>query len=160
MIAKQGATPTRAIRIPAIAGPTRRAEWIRTLLRLTALTTRSAPTISIAKLWRVGLSTALTVPRTKTRTKTIHGATTPATVTPNRARAGIAISAWVTISRRRFGKRSARRPPQAPKRRIGRNCRAVVIPTARPLPVSERTSQISATICIQLPERETTCPAK
>ncbi len=32
-----------------------------TLLRLTALTTRSGPTISIAKLCRVGLSTALTV---------------------------------------------------------------------------------------------------
>ena len=37
-----------------------------TLLRLTALTTRSGPTISITKLCRVGLSTALTVPRTKT----------------------------------------------------------------------------------------------
>ena len=37
-----------------------------TLLRLTALTTRSAPTISITKLWRVGLSTELTAPRAKT----------------------------------------------------------------------------------------------
>ena len=146
--------------MPASAGPTSRAEWIRTLLRLTALTTRSGPTISIAKLCRVGLSTELTVPRTKTSAKTINGVTTPAAVTANRARAGIAISAWVSISRRRFEKRSASRPPQAPKRRIGRNCSAVVIPTARPLPVSERTSQISATICIQLPDSETTCPAK
>ena len=52
--AKQGSTPTVAIRTPASAGPTIRAEWTRTLLRLTALTTRSPPTISITKAWRVG----------------------------------------------------------------------------------------------------------
>ena len=43
-----------------------RADCTITLLRLTALTTRSAPTISIAKLCRVGLSTALTLPIAKT----------------------------------------------------------------------------------------------
>ena len=43
----------------------------------------------------------------------------------NSPRAGIAISDWVAISRRRFGKRSASRPPQAPKSSIGRNWRAV-----------------------------------
>ncbi len=64
--AKQGTTPTVAIRIPASAGPTIRAICTITLLRLTALTTRSEPTISITKLWRVGLSTALTVPIAKT----------------------------------------------------------------------------------------------
>jgi hypothetical protein len=37
-----------------------------TLLRLTALTTRSGPTISKTKLCRVGLSTALTLPIAKT----------------------------------------------------------------------------------------------
>ena len=55
-----------AIRTPASAGPTMRADWTMTLLRLTALTTRSGPTISITKLCRVGLSTALTAPRAKT----------------------------------------------------------------------------------------------
>jgi hypothetical protein len=45
--AKQGSGPTVAIITPAIAGPTTRAEWTRTLLRLTAFTTRSPPTISI-----------------------------------------------------------------------------------------------------------------
>ena len=64
--AKQGTTPRVAIRIPASAGPTIRAAWTITLLRLTALTTRSGPTISITKLWRVGLSTALTAPIAKT----------------------------------------------------------------------------------------------
>jgi hypothetical protein len=36
----------------------------------------------------------------------------------------------------------------------------VVIPTARPLPVSERISQISAIVCIQLPDSETSWPVK
>ncbi len=63
-------------------------------------------------------------------------------------------------SSRRFGTRSAISPPQAPKISIGRNCSAVVVPTARPLPVSERISQISAIICIQLPDSETSWPVK
>ena len=66
LIAKQGTTPTVAIRMPAIAGPTIRAICTITLLRLTALTTRSEPTISITKLCRVGLSIALTEPIAKT----------------------------------------------------------------------------------------------
>jgi hypothetical protein len=36
----------------------------------------------------------------------------------------------------------------------------VVAPTATPLPVSVRISQISATTCIQLPLSETSWPAK
>ena len=69
-------------------------------------------------------------------------------------------NAWVRSSSRRLGTRSAISPPQAPKTSIGRNCRAVVTPTATPLPVSARTSQISAIICIQLPDSETSCPVK
>jgi hypothetical protein len=56
--------------------------------------------------------------------------------------------------------RSAITPPIAPNTRIGRNCSAAVRPTATPLPVSCTTSHISATVCIQLPESETTWPAK
>jgi hypothetical protein len=59
-----------------------------------------------------------------------------------------------------LGTRSAIRPPQAPKTSIGRNWSAVVAPTAMPLWVSERTSHISAIICIQLPDSETSCPVK
>jgi hypothetical protein len=64
--AKQGPTPTVAISTPAIPGPTIRAAWTMTLLRLTALTTRSGPTISITKLCRVGLSIAFSEPKAKT----------------------------------------------------------------------------------------------
>src|SRR5204863_6211714 len=95
---KHGPTPSVAMTSPAAAGPTMRAEWTSALLRLTALTSRSAPTISIATLWRVGLSTALTEPRAKTSAQTIHGSTAPAAVIAHRVRAGRAISVWVTIS--------------------------------------------------------------
>ena len=63
---KHGPTPNSAMTPPASAGPRMRAVWMITELSATALTTRSAPTISIAKLWRAGLSIALTVPRANT----------------------------------------------------------------------------------------------
>ena len=54
--------PTVAIRIPAIAGPTRRAALNAALLRAIALGTASPPTISVTNDWRVGLSIAVTQP--------------------------------------------------------------------------------------------------
>ena len=81
-------------------------------------------------------------------------------VSAHRASAGSAISDCVIISSRRLGMRSASRPPQAPKSRIGRNCRPAVRPTETPLPVSCTISHISATVCIQLPVMETTWPVK
>jgi hypothetical protein len=157
---KHGSTPQRRISPPAIAGPITREAWTRTLLRLTALTTRSGPTISMTKLWRAGFSIEFAVPRMKTRAKTIHGATTPVTVTAKRVSAGTAIASWVIVIRRRFGMRSASTPPQAAKSSIGRNCRADTMPTATPLPVSARISHTSATIWVQFPLVETSWPAK
>ncbi len=93
--AKHGATPSTAMSAPAIAGPMIRDEWMITLLRLTALTTRSAPTISITKLCRAGLSIELMLPRAKAVAKTIQGATTPAAVTAKSPSAGNAIAACV-----------------------------------------------------------------
>ena len=86
--------------------------------------------------------------------------TTPVAVTAKRPSAGIAISAWVVISSLRLGMRSASSPPQAPISSIGRNCRAVVRPTATPLSVRVRISQIAATVCIQVPDSEISWPAK
>ena len=157
---KQVAIPTVAISTPATAGPKMRAAWIRALFRPTAFTTRSDPTISVTKLWRVGLSTAFTAPRANTRPKTIQASTRPPAVRPQRSSAGMAMSAWVTRSSRRFERRSASSPPQTAKSSIGRNWRAAVRPTAPALSVSVRISHISATICIQLPLSETSCPAK
>ena len=55
--------PTVAIITPAIAGPTARAALTTTLLRVTALLMSSGPTISITNVWRLGLSSAVTVPK-------------------------------------------------------------------------------------------------
>ena len=161
MSRKQAPTPNSAISAPAAAGPRMRAEWTTTEFSETALTTRSGPTISITKHWRAGLSSALTDaaheheredhPRLDARR---------ATVSANSASAGTPSADCVIVSRRRLGMRSASRPPQAPNSRIGRNCSAAVRPTATPVPVSCTISHISATICIQLPEIETTWPAK
>ena len=98
-----------------------RAVWMITLLSETALTTRSAPTSSMTNAWRVGLSTALTVPRTSTSTKTIQTVTAPVAVSTHSATAGTIISVWVIISRRRLSWRSASTPPSAPSSRTGRN---------------------------------------
>ena len=160
MSRKHGATPIVAIRMPAPAGPRIRAQCTSTLLSPTALTTRSAPTISITKLCLVGLSIAVTAPRAKTSANTIHGTTAPVAVSAQSVSAGSTIAVCVTMSSRRFGKRSATTPPQAPRTSTGRNCSAAVTPTATPLPVSERINHISATICIQLPLSETIWPAK
>jgi hypothetical protein len=137
-----------------------RAVWTITEFSDTALTTRSGPTISITKACRAGLSNAVTRPRANTSPRTIHVSTPPESVRTHNATAGIAMRTAVTISSRRFGKRSASRPPHAPSRRMGRNCRAAVRPTAKPECVSCTMSHISATVCIQLPEMETTWPAK
>ena len=137
-----------------------RAVCTTTEFSATALTTRSGPTISITNACRAGLSSASTEPRTSTSAKTIHASIAPPAVSPHSAIAGSAMQSCVTVSSVRLSSRSASRPPQAPNSSIGRNCSPAVIPTAAPLPVSCTISHISATICIQLPEIETTWPAK
>ena len=57
------ATPTVMMSTPPMAGPMTRAEFISTLLRLTALGSSSIPTISETKVWRAGLSNRFTNPR-------------------------------------------------------------------------------------------------
>ena len=47
--------------------------------------------------------------------------------------------------------RSAIMPPWTPSSSIGRNCIAIVMPTAAALPVSSSTSQSWAMLCIQVP---------
>ena len=157
---KHVATPSVAITTAARAGPTMRAVWTRTEFSETALSTWSRSTISLTKLWRVGLSTAVTIPRAKIRAKTTHTWTSPKAVSAQSTSAGTAMSACVTTSSRRFGRRSASRPPQAPATRTGANCRAVETPSATPEPVRRRTSHVSATVCIHVPASEIAWPVK
>ena len=81
-------------------------------------------------------------------------------VSANSASAGSAIAAWVAISSRRFGTRSATSPPHAASPSIGANWSAAAIPTATPLCVSWSTSHVSATVCSQVPLSETSWPRK
>ena len=68
----------------------------------TALTTWSEPTSSETKLWRAGLSNAVTVPRHSTVRNTIHTVTTPVAVSTNRVNAGSTSIGWVIITIRRL----------------------------------------------------------
>jgi hypothetical protein len=102
---------TRNDTAPAAAGPMMRELWTITEFSATALTTRSGPTISTTNAWRAGLSSALTEPRTSTSASTIQASTWPVVVSAKSASAGSAIAGCVIESSRRFGKRSASRPP-------------------------------------------------
>ena len=80
-----------------------RAQWTITLFRLTALTTRSAPTISITKLCRAGLSIAFTLPREEYEREDHPRLLGTAGGDGPRGRArGPPSPAWVTISSLRF----------------------------------------------------------
>ena len=122
--------------------------------------TSSETTISVTNERRTGLSNASRTP--------------PTAATPYRAprfgwgwkaRAAStndwAISPiWVTVSRRFLSTRSATRPANGEKSRIGPNWQAVSRPTARPLEVRLSTSSVSATMVSQLPVLEMSWPMK
>ncbi len=152
--------PTEAMSTPAMAGPTMRAPFMTTLLRVTALVRRSGPTISNTKVWRAGMSKALTMPRASANAKTIQRRTDPvSTISPSTA-ARTPETAWVANRKWRLSTRSATTPPVGPSTSIGRNWKAITRPSHVPLPVSCSTSQPSATLCIHVPLTEMICPKK
>ena len=67
---------------------------------------------------------------------------------------------WVAKSMRRLGRRSAKAPAGMEKKSMGANCRALMTPSLKAESVSSRTSQAWATLCIQVPTRETSWPAR
>ena len=89
------ATPNVMMRTPPIAGPMTRAEFISTLLRLTALGNRSRPTISETKVWRAGLSNRLTKPSPAASAYTSHRLTEWLTTSTPRISARIPAVPWV-----------------------------------------------------------------
>jgi hypothetical protein len=66
----------------------------------------------------------------------------------------------VTCSTRRLSIRSANSPPAGPNSSIGANLAAVVSPSWVPLWVRSRTRNDCATVCIQVPITEMSCPMK
>ncbi len=107
---KQTPTPTDAIITPARAGPTARAAFSITLLRLTAFCSSSSPTSSEANDCWAGAVNARARPSAAARTKTIQSVTEPVTVSIPRARARRPEQMLLTTSRRRLSRRSATTP--------------------------------------------------
>ena len=140
---------------PATEGPITRAALTTTLLRVTALARSAGPTISITKVWRLGLSTAVTSPNPAARAYTIHNRTVSVRVRTPSVRASVPATVWVPMISVRLSTRSAINPPTVPNNSVGRNCMAMTVPRAVPLPVSSSTSHDSATDCIHVPENET-----
>ena len=152
--------PNRPMVRPAIAGPTIRAPLKIALLRAIALGTSSRPTISTVNAWRVGMSTALVMPRMVASTRMCHTCTVSVTDSPNRMNASVIWMAWVVISVGRFGRASAIRPPNRPRMSTGRKASAVASPRISGSFVRSSTSHACATCCIQVPTRLTSCPPK
>jgi hypothetical protein len=71
-----------------------------------------------------------------------------------------AAETWVTISRRRFGKRSTSTPAGNPRIRVGPNWKTPIRPSAAGESVNVSTSQLCASVCIQVPVREKSCVMK
>ena len=70
----------------------------------------------------------------------------------------VALSDWVVSRMRRFGSRSATAPACRPSSSIGRNCSAIVTPTAVELWVRLKISQSWAMLCIHAPVFARLCP--
>ncbi len=156
-----GPVPKAATVRPAAAGPRMRATLNWAEFRLTAVGTRSRLTSSEMKALRAGLSTAVAVPRARASAYRDHRFTAPVTVSSPSSRDCTAMAVCVISSSRRLGNRSARTPPVRPSSVWGRNCSAVMTPTALPLfPVRWRTSRSWAARCIQVPTLEVNWPSR
>ena len=143
---------------PPSAGPIRLPSWNVDDTMLIAFRTRSLPTSSVTKDCLVGLSTAVAKPRNRAIVYTCQTCTWPVNARVASTAAAMPIVVWVQSRTFRFGKRSAIIPPNRPSRRVGRNCSAVVMPTAVALPVIVSTSQSCAMRWIQPPVELTSNP--
>jgi hypothetical protein len=77
-----------------------------------------------------------------------------------RASVRTAFRVCVASRMRRFGSRSATAPVCSPNSSIGRNCRAIVTPTAVELCVRVKISQSWAMLCIHAPVFARACPLR
>lgn len=106
------------------------------------------------------MSNMLTTPSKLASRYTCHKWTAPEMSSSPSTRASRPAAAWVTNSSRRLSTRSTTSPAQVPKSSMGTNCKAVTNPKSTGLSVSRSTSHPWATVCIQVPETEITCPVK
>jgi len=118
---------------------------------LTALRSWWAGASSVTNDCRVGLSTAIVMPRRTATTSTCQTCTLPLRVRTASTPASRPMIVIVTERTARLGNRSAITPPPSPRTRVGRNWHIVVMPTAVGEFVSVRTSQSWAMRWTQLP---------
>ena len=160
LITKHQPMPTVAMRMPAIDGPTMRAEVNTALLRLTAFVTSPCSTSSGTNERRAGLSNAFAVPSASASTTMIHRFTTSASTKIPSTQREHALRGGRDHHELRLSWRSAMTPAHAPNTRIGKNCSAYVSPSMAPLCVMWSTSHGSATSWIHVPTCDTDDPAK
>ena len=125
-----------------------------------ALERSSLPTSSTRNDWRAGRSNALNTPKNRASASTIHGRTTPPLTTAASITAWTSAEVWVTRIRRRLSTRSATTPAHSENTRTGRNWRNARRPSMNADDVRRCISQPCATLCIQVPIRETSWPVQ
>ncbi len=159
LMRKTGPLPMTAMSRPATAGPVTRPSWKLALLSAMALDRCSRSTISGTKACRPGLSSTVIMPSPKANRYTCQTWAAPAVARIPRPIASTPMAAWVQTSSLRLSIRSTSAPPHSPKKSMGRNWRAVVMPSAMPLPpLSWRTSQSCAMRCIHVPGLDSSWP--
>ena len=89
-----------------------------------------------------------------------HSRTTPVNVSTARMNASSIAPLWVIISSRRLGIRSTTTPPQGVTISEGMAEAKPTMPSMRSEWLSCHTSQPCATVCIQVPAFEMSCPPK
>jgi hypothetical protein len=155
-----GARPSPAMTRPATAGPTILAVCTSVELRATALTRSSRPTISMTKVWRAGMSSALVIPSRRAKPSTCHGSTTPDATSTASAKARTIAIVWVAAIVGRFGSESATIPPNRPSTSRGPNWAATSRPSMNGSLVRVRTSHACAARCMWVPMSETSWPVQ
>ena len=143
-----------------MAGPISRVAWNTAAFSEIAARSRPAGTTSVTKACRAGTSNAKISPLTSANAYTSAGCTAPAMRDDRQRAVAVAFSVCVVSRMRRFGSRSATAPVCRPSSSIGRNCSAMVTPTAVELCVRSKISQSWAMLCIHVPMLARLWPAR
>src|SRR2546421_1156210 len=138
---KSGAIPSKAMMRPPSPGPTTRAILKTDEFNAMALGKSSRPTISTTKACLVGISNELVRPNKLASTNTSQTCIWPLATRIHSTTACSIANDCVNKSTRRFGKRSARTPPNSESSITGKNCNAPTTPSNQALWVNSRTSQ-------------------
>ena len=141
-----------------MAGPISRVAWNTAAFSEIAARSRSSGTTSVTNACLAGASNAKISPLSSANAYTSAGRTAPEMVIAASAGVAAAFSDCVVSRMRRLGSRSATAPACRPSSSIGRNCSAIVTPTAVELCVRLKISQSWAMLCIHAPVLARLCP--